>query len=133
MPDALTAVCLGVADLGRSIRFYRDGLGWSTVSPPGAPIAFFDFAGTRLALLPAERLADYLGLPAPPPQAAGAAYISLHLASPAEVVALLARAESAGATLLRPLAPTFWGGHYATFSDPDGHVWEVACGGGGAV
>jgi uncharacterized glyoxalase superfamily protein PhnB len=46
--------------------------------------------------------------------------------SPAEVDALLASAEAAGATIGRPGAPTDWGGYSGIFIDPDGHPWEIA-------
>ncbi len=42
--------------------------------------------------------------------------------SPAEVDAVLAQAEAAGATIARSGAETFWGGGYSgVFVDPDGH------------
>ena len=39
---------------------------------------------------------------------------------------MMARAEAAGARILKPAAKTFWGGYDGYFADPDGHVWEVA-------
>ena len=44
----------------------------------------------------------------------------------AEVDALLAEAERAGATILKPAEDVFWGGYSGYFADPDGHAWEVA-------
>ena len=38
----------------------------------------------------------------------------------------MARAERAGATLVKPGQATFWGGYAGDFQDPDGHLWEVA-------
>jgi uncharacterized glyoxalase superfamily protein PhnB len=38
----------------------------------------------------------------------------------------MAKAEAAGARILKPAAKTFWGGYDGYFADPDGHVWEVA-------
>jgi hypothetical protein len=46
--------------------------------------------------------------------------------SPAEVDAVLAEAEAAGATIARRGAETFWGGYSGVFVDPEGHPWEVA-------
>ncbi len=34
---------------------------------------------------------------------------------------------SAAAVVLKPAQDAFWGGHHGYFSDPDGHIWEVAC------
>ena len=39
---------------------------------------------------------------------------------------MLAQAEAAGATILKPAEKVFWGGYSGYFADPDGHVWEVA-------
>jgi len=39
---------------------------------------------------------------------------------------VLAQARSAGATIARPGAATFWGGYSGVFINPDGHPWEVA-------
>ena len=48
----------------------------------------------------------------------------------AEVVAcigaLLADAESAGGSIVRPAALAEWGGTSGAFADPEGYVWEVA-------
>ena len=43
-----------------------------------------------------------------------------------EVDALLQQAEAAGATILKPAQDVFWGGYSGYFSDPDGHLWEIA-------
>jgi len=43
-----------------------------------------------------------------------------------EVDAVMAEARTAGATISRPAAETFWGGYSRVFVDPDGHPWEVA-------
>jgi uncharacterized glyoxalase superfamily protein PhnB len=46
--------------------------------------------------------------------------------SPGEVVAVVARARTAGARIAREPGETFWGGYSGVFVDPDGHPWEVA-------
>jgi catechol 2,3-dioxygenase-like lactoylglutathione lyase family enzyme len=43
-------ITLGVSNLPRSIRFYRDGLGFPTDAKDDADIAFFRTSGARLAL-----------------------------------------------------------------------------------
>ena len=43
-----------------------------------------------------------------------------------EVDAVLAEAEAAGATIVKPAQDVFWGGYSGYFTDPDGHLWEVA-------
>lgn len=46
--------------------------------------------------------------------------------SKAEVDPLLARAEAAGATILKPARVAEWGGYSGYFADPDGFAWEIA-------
>jgi uncharacterized glyoxalase superfamily protein PhnB len=46
--------------------------------------------------------------------------------SPAEVDQVIEEARSAGATIGREPAETFWGGYSGVFLDPAGHPWEVA-------
>jgi hypothetical protein len=45
--------------------------------------------------------------------------------SPDDVDAVLEEARTAGATIARSGAKTFWGGYSGVFIDPDGHAWEV--------
>lgn len=45
-----------------------------------------------------------------------------------EVVAIVKRAESAGARIVKEPQDTFWGGFSGYFADPDGYYWEVAWG-----
>jgi uncharacterized protein len=56
----------------------------------------------------------------------GGVTLALNMRSQAEVDALLAEAEAAGASIGRPGAKTFWGGYSGIFVDPDGHPWEIA-------
>jgi catechol 2,3-dioxygenase-like lactoylglutathione lyase family enzyme len=45
--------------------------------------------------------------------------------SPADVAALLARADGAGGRVLSAAARSPWGAVAGAFADPDGNVWEV--------
>jgi catechol 2,3-dioxygenase-like lactoylglutathione lyase family enzyme len=121
----ISIVTLGVADLERSRRFYRDGLGWPLSSESNAGIAFFRTAGVVLALYPRELLAADANLP---DVGSGFAGITLaqNVASTELVDSALAQAVSAGGTLLKPAATAVWGGYSGYFADPDGYAWEVA-------
>ena len=46
--------------------------------------------------------------------------------SEGEVTEVIAAAHRAGATVTREAQPTFYGGFAGYFSDPDGHLWEIA-------
>ena len=40
--NKITCICLGVKDMERSIKFYRDGLGYKTDCRENNPIIVFD-------------------------------------------------------------------------------------------
>jgi uncharacterized protein len=127
----LSVVTLGVDDLERSVRFYRDGLGLPTKGIVGTEfehgaVAFFDLAGgIKLALWPRASLAHDAGIPVGASSATELA-LAHNVASRTEVDALLARAERAGANVVKAAHDTFWGGYAGYFQDPDGHLWEIA-------
>ncbi|MFL6714084.1 MAG: VOC family protein [Sulfurifustis sp.] len=131
MKPRVTLITLGVEDLERSLKFYRDGLGFKTEGIVGkefeyGAVAFFDLqAGLRLAIWPRRSLAHDSGLK---PGAPSATEFSLghNVASAEEVDAVMEQARKAGATIVKPAQRTFWGGYAGYFQDPDQHLWEVA-------
>ena len=58
----------------------------------------------------------------------GGVTLSQNLDSSHEVDELIALAVASGATLVKSPEPVFWGGYSGYFADPDGYLWEVACG-----
>jgi hypothetical protein len=127
MEPRITLITLGVADLSRAVDFYRDGLGWPTGYKDGEAIAFFSTAGTRLALYPIHLLAADISPGLDPSRALFSGITLAHnVRTKAEVAQLLAQAERAGATIVKPAEDAFWGGHSGYFRDPDGHYWEIA-------
>lgn len=129
MEPRISIICLGVADLDRSVRFYRDGLGFPTNYKAGEQIAFFSTNGTRLTLYPLDKLAKDIS---PSLQPIRGQFSGITLAhntrTKEEVSAVLAQAEAAGGTIFKYAQDVFWGGHSGYFSDPDGYFWEVAWG-----
>jgi len=127
MKPRITVITLGVSDLPRSIRFYRDGLGFPTSAKDDAPIAFFMTSGVRLALYPKKELASDIS-PGVRCSESGFGGIALghNVEKKPEVAAILALAEKAGGKIVKSAQDTFWGGHSGYFADPDGYYWEVA-------
>jgi len=131
MQPLITLVTLGVDDLEKSLRFYRDGLGLATEGIVGeqfeyGAVVFIQLqAGLRLALWPRKSIAHDTGLPV---GARSATELTLahNVRTKGEVDAVMAQAQAAGATIVKPAHQTFWGGYTGYFQDPDGHVWEVA-------
>ena len=131
MKPRITVLTLGVDDLERAVRFYRDGLGLPTEGIVGrefehGAVAFFDLqAGLRLATWPRESLAHDSGMAR---SSASPTDVSIghNVGSAEEVDAVMAQAEKAGARIVKPAGKTFYGGYAGYFQDPDGHLWEVA-------
>lgn len=130
MEARITVLTLGVADLERSVAFYRDGLGWVTEGIIGTEyengaVAFFRLAGgVRLALWPRKSIAADTGLRMAS-DAPGGFTIGHNVNSREDVDEVMAQANKAGATILKPQQDTFYGGYAGYFQDLDGHVWEV--------
>ena len=69
MKARITVITIGVDDLERSLRFYRDGLGLKTEGIIGeefehGAVAFFDLqTGLTLAIWPRKNISQDSGLP----------------------------------------------------------------------
>lgn len=130
MKARITVITLGVDDLERSLRFYRDGLGLKTDGIVGREIehgavAFFDLqSGLKLAIWPRASIAHDSGLPVAAPSATDMT-LGHNVASRDDVDATMAQAAAAGAAVIKPAHDTAWGGYAGYFQDPDGHLWEV--------
>lgn len=131
MKPRITAITLGVDDLERSLKFYRDGLRLATQGIVGqefehGAVAFFDLqGGLRLALFPRGDIA--LDAKVPVSSASPSEFtIAQNLRSKAEVDAVMDQAKKAGAVITDQAHDRFWGGYSGYFQDPDGHLWEIA-------
>jgi len=131
MTPRITVITIGVDDLDRALRFYRDGLGLKTEGIIGkefehGAVAFFDLqAGLKLAIWPRKSISHDSGLPLGDPSATECT-LGHNVSSRAEVDTVMEQARSAGAVIVKPAHDTFWGGYAGYFQDPDGHLWEVA-------
>jgi catechol 2,3-dioxygenase-like lactoylglutathione lyase family enzyme len=129
MEPRISLITLGVDDLERSLRFYRDGLGFPTTWTPDKGVIFFKTAGTVLALYPYEELAKDAGERFVVPRTKfGGIVLAHNVAEKQQVDEVLNLAAAAGGKIEKPAADTFWGGYSGHFSDPDGYLWEVAYG-----
>lgn len=123
MDQRISLVTLGVADLARSRAFYEDGLGWRPADAPEG-VVFYQLPGMAFALF------GRADLEADARTRVDGRFSGITLAcnqrSEEDVDRVLAQAEAAGASILKPAERVFWGGYSGYFADPDGHVWEVA-------
>ena len=131
MKPRITVLTIGVDDLKRALAFYRDGLGLKTEGIVGqefeyGAVAFIDLEnGMKLALWPRKSIAHDSGLALQNPSATEFT-MGHNVTSKQEVDEVLAKAQKAGASIVKPAHDTFWGGYSGYFQDPDGHLWEVA-------
>lgn len=130
MRPAISVLTIGVDDIDRSLRFYREGLGLPASDPIGAEygygaVVFIELqGGLALALWERASIARDTGLsqgPASPTDFT----IGHNVRTRDEVDALMATAQAAGATIVKPAGDTFYGGYAGYFQDPDGHLWEI--------
>jgi uncharacterized protein len=128
-PQRLSLITLGVTDVAMSRAFY-EGLGFQASDEPSSDVAFFDMEGVILGLFGRNALADDAGLEALGGRAQGEDFhgtsVAVNLSSKAEVDSALAFVAEHGGKITQPARDVFWGGYSGYFSDPDGHLWEVA-------
>jgi catechol 2,3-dioxygenase-like lactoylglutathione lyase family enzyme len=129
MRPRITVLTLGVDDLERSLRFYRE-LGFATEGIVGTEfehgaVAFFDLQdGIKLALWRRDDLAHDTGI-AKSPASPTDFSLGHNVADEREVDEVMQQAAKAGAGIVKRPAKTFYGGYAGYFQDPDGHLWEV--------
>jgi len=135
MERRIHVITIAVSNLERALDFYRAlGLESSGVigteftgddTNPSGRAAMFELAGgLTLALYPRTELAKDANVPFGPPKA-GEFSIGQLVAGKADVDALLAKAEAAGATLTDEPHERPWGIYSGYFRDLDGHLWEI--------
>ena len=114
MEQRISLITLGVTDLARARAFY-EALGFAGAAQPDDEVCFFQAGGMIFGLWTA------LG-----GHGAPGVELAHNARTEAEVDAILADAQRAGGTVVRPAERAVWGGWTGAFADPDGYVWEVA-------
>lgn len=124
MKPRINIITLGVRDLAKATNFYENGLGLPKSDFEGN-ISFFSLNGSCIALYPWELLAKDANI-----DQLGAGFRGFTLAhnveSEKEVLAVLEKAKSAGAKIVKQATKADWGGFSGYFADLDNHLWEVA-------
>jgi uncharacterized glyoxalase superfamily protein PhnB len=123
-PQRVTLITLGVADLAAARAFYAR-LGWQEHGDSQEGVAFYQMHGVVMALFGLSDLAADQGRPGAT-LGTGAITLAQNLATEAEVDRAFADAIAAGGTALKHPEKVFWGGYSGYWSDPWGHVWELA-------
>lgn len=132
----INAITLGVRDLERSLRFYRDGLGLSSPgiigteyvadndTPGGAAAMFTLDNGLMLSLYSRTDLAKDAALPVSRIEGSPMS-LGFFVDTREDVDRILDQAQRAGGTIIRPPLERPWGIYAGYFADPDDHLWEA--------
>lgn len=94
--NRVNLICIGVRDMERSVRFYRDGLVFQTDETVDNTLP----AGTGF----------------------GGITLAYNAKSKEEVVEVVEFARRAGTAIVKEPQDVFWGGFHACFSDPDAAI-----------
>lgn len=130
MKPRITVLTIGVDDLEKSTKFYRDGLGFKTEGIIGkefehGAVVFFDLQnGIKLGLWPRQSIVHDTKIAHISPSPTEFT-IGHNVNSKEEVDDVMEQAKKAGANIIKPAQDTFWGGYAGYFQDPDGHLWEI--------
>ncbi|UGT44020.1 VOC family protein [Nocardia yamanashiensis] len=136
MQANIAAITLGVADIERSLRFYRDALGLSSKGiigteyvgnqeDPGGTAAMFTLdSGLILSLYGRADLAKDASVTLGPTVGAPMS-LGYFVDERDEVDRVLDRVGQAGGKLVRAPLERPWGIYAGYFADPDDHLWEV--------
>jgi uncharacterized protein len=125
MEPRISLITLGVRNLPRSVRFYRDLLGWKTTYREGDPIAFFQLSGMVLGLFGHQALAKDARV-SPGRRGFRGFTLAHNVRSRRAVDVIFAQLRKRGGRIIKPPEAADWGGYSGYFADPDRHLWEVA-------
>jgi predicted lactoylglutathione lyase len=111
--------------VNRARRFYEQ-LGWQ--GQEVEQTVFFQAGCIVLTLWSREKLALDSGIGQVDGGSGGFSGVVLahNVRSEGEVTEVITAAVNAGGSVTRQPQATFYGGYAGYFSDPDGHLWEVA-------
>jgi predicted enzyme related to lactoylglutathione lyase len=124
MKAHVSSILLGVEDMDRSKRFYMEGLGWKVQQDYGVSVFFESDGGSLVGFYGRDGLAAQVGTSAEGSGFSGMV-LTYAVRSEARVDEIIADAEKAGATILKPAATLPWGGYGGSFADPDGYIWSI--------
>jgi len=122
-PRGIGAVTLFVDDLEATKRFYREVFGLA-VKFEDDDSAVFDFGNTIINLLKATAARELIE-PAPVASRESGSRLQLTIEVD-DVDGMCAELTTRGVKLLNGPMDRPWGVRTASFSDPGGHIWEIA-------
>lgn len=120
----ISMVTLAVKDLELSRAFYA-ALGFVEAEGGNEKIAFYKMNGQFFSLYSRDGLCQDLCMPIHG-RGTGNATMATNYDSRDAVDAAFKMAVDAGAIVITEPKDVFWGGYSGNYTDPDGHLWEIA-------
>ena len=117
---------LMIKGAAKAIDFYKEAFGAEEryrMDMPDGGIGHADLLINGAPVYLADAPEDLPGRPADPNQLGGTSVLLHQYVE--DVDALVARAEAAGAKVVRPPEDQFYGDRAATIQDPFGHLWSL--------
>ncbi|MER7172232.1 VOC family protein [Streptomyces mesophilus] len=125
VPSRLSVITLGVRDMPRLRRFYRD-LGWAEAPSGDDDWTGFLLGGVLLALYPWQELAAEAAAGEAPAAGWPGITLACNVDHRDQVDTAFTAAVAAGATVVAEPTDRSWGGRSAYVADPEGNRWEIA-------
>lgn len=130
--NQLFTISLPIADRQRSFTFYQQTLGLEPVGDPAEdgvpePLQFRLDERAALMLIPAGGFGWVLGNREVAPLGVSEVLLSLSVATPEKVGAVVGQMRYAGGEVLAEPAQQEWG-FTGVATDPDGHAWQIIAG-----
>jgi catechol 2,3-dioxygenase-like lactoylglutathione lyase family enzyme len=123
IPRRLGAITLFVHDVNRAKSFYHNVFGGS-IDYEDASSAVFTFGDTLINLLDEREAGDLVEPGTATGRGAGARFVLSIWVD--DVDTIVAGLERSGVALFSGPVDRDWGKRTASFTDPDGHIWEIA-------
>lgn len=128
--NKITCICLGVKNMEKAIKFYRDGLGYKTnCKENNPPVCFFDTPGTKFELYPLDLLIKDIDENSLKIGSGFSGFtLTYNVEKKEDVDKVIELVKNAGGKIIKEPQNVFWGGYHAYFSDLDNYLWEVVWG-----
>ena len=123
VPTNIEAITLFIDDVQRSKDFYSEVFGADVIHEEEAAVVF-KFENTLINLLQVKSAPELIAPAIVADQASGSRY---QFTIPVDNVdERCSQLETHGVKLLNGPMDRPWGSRTASFTDPDGHIWEIA-------
>lgn len=125
MQQHISFVTFAARDFTSELNFYRDVLGWKPFNVIENTIAFFNVGSLVFSICSYTELSEDIGSELNTQPYLGVT-LAQNLSSERAVDQVFTRIRAAGGVIIKEPARTSWGGYSGYFTDPEGHLWEIA-------